>query len=444
MASLDPLHQGAYRIRPQGPLRGRIRVPGDKSISHRSVMLGALAQGETRIHGFLESEDCIATLNAFRCMGVNALVSGTDLVIQGAGPGGLTEPNTVLDMGNSGTGSRLLLGVLAGQTFCSALTGDTSLRSRPMARITQPLSQMGARFMGRENASKLPIMVTGGDGLKGIEYQTPVASAQIKSAILLAGLFAEGETVVVEPGPSRDHTERMLTAFGAKVASEGGRVSLKGGQALQGRTLHVPADISSAAFFMVAASIVPESDLTIEAVGVNPTRTGILDVLKEMGADITLDNPRELGDEPVADIRVKYAPLKGVTVSGDVVVRMIDEFPVFAVAAAFAETDSSVEGAEELRVKESDRIAAVVGQLKKMGAQLDERPDGFSVKGGGGLQGAQIDSLGDHRIAMSAAVAALAAGGDTIIRGTAPVATSFPAFFELINSLQPESAEAME
>ena len=436
------LEQGACVVRPSGPLQGRIRVPGDKSISHRAVMLGAMAQGKTRIQGFLESDDCIATLKAFERMGVLSARDGNDFLIQGAGANGLQEPDDVLDMGNSGTGSRLLLGVLAGQPFTAVLTGDASLRSRPMARVTNPLSELGARFMGRQDGALLPMTVKGG-GLKAIQYHSPVASAQIKSAILLAGLFADGVTTIHEPGPSRDHTERMLQSFGVDVKCEPGAASLQGGQALQARTIEVPGDISSAAFFMVAASVLPESDLFIEGVGVNPTRTGILETLQEMGADISIENERIMGAEPAADIRVRHSELRGVRISGDVVVRMIDEFPIFAVAAAYATSESVVEGAEELRVKESDRITAVVNQLKRMGAELSETPDGFSVAGGGGLRGAEVMSLGDHRIAMSAAIAGLAAQGDTHIQGTAPIATSFPNFFELMNLLQPGCIEVM-
>ena len=435
---MNPTHsleQGVCAVRPGGALKGTIRVPGDKSISHRAVMLGALAHGKTRIQGFLESEDCIATLKAFEQMGVLTARDDDDFLIQGAGEAGLQEPDNVLDMGNSGTGSRLLLGVLAGQPFTAVLTGDSSLRSRPMARVTNPLGEMGARFMGRQNGSLLPLTVQGGE-LKGLQYQSPVASAQIKSAILFAGLFAKGETAVHEPGPSRDHTERMLQSFGVEVDCEPGLAALQGGQPLQGRTVKVPGDISSAAFFMVAAAIIPDSELLIESVGVNPTRTGILEVLQEMGADITVSNEQMMGAEPVADIHIRHSELRGARISGETVVRMIDEFPIFAVAAAYATSESVVEGAEELRVKESDRITAVVNQLRRMGAELEESPDGFRVKGGGKLRGAKVYSLGDHRIAMSTAVAGLAAQGETKIRGTAPIATSFPNFFDLMNSLQ--------
>ncbi|MBI1390397.1 MAG: 3-phosphoshikimate 1-carboxyvinyltransferase [bacterium] len=442
MTKPNSLEQGVCIVRRSGGLTGRIRVPGDKSISHRAVMMSSLADGVSAISGFLESEDCIATLRAFEAMGVRSEQREDALVIHGRG-GALSEPDDVLDMGNSGTGSRLLLGVLAGQDFCAALTGDASLRGRPMARVTEPLSRMGARFMGRDGGRKLPLMTQGG-GLKGIEYASPVASAQIKSAILLAGLFAEGKTTIVEPGPSRDHTERMLRSYGVEVQSENGRVSLRGGQTLRTRDLDVPGDPSSAAFFTIGALITPESDLILENVGINPTRTGLYDVLLDMGADIAFENERLCGDEPVADLHVRHSPLRGVRVGGDTVVRMIDEFPIFSVAAAFAEGESTVEGAEELRVKESDRIAVMVGLLGRMGARIEERPDGFTVSGGAPLSGAQTDSKGDHRVAMSAAIAALNASGDTLIRGIAPIATSFPGFFDLLNQTAPGCAEVLE
>lgn len=435
---LNPLHQGTCRVSPSGPLRGTIRVPGDKSISHRAVMLGALAEGETTLRGFLESEDCLATLHAFQAMGATWEQQGENLVIQGRGGQGLIEPDQVIDMGNSGTGSRLLLGILAGQPFSATLTGDASLRNRPMGRVTQPLAQMGARFMGRDQDRKLPMTVRGGN-LKAIEYVSPVASAQVKSAILLAGLYAEGTTAVREPALSRDHTERMLKTFGAVLEEEERRTAIAGGQSLKAVTIDVPGDLSSAAFFLAAAAVVPGSDLTIESVGVNSTRTGMLDVLREMGAEIQILHPRSYGAEPVADLRIRYQPLRGVRISGETVVRMIDEFPIFAVVAAYAETPSIVEGAEELRVKESDRIRAIVEELGKMGAAMEERPDGFKVQGGGCLKGADTFSYGDHRIAMSLTVAGLAAKGDTTVRGTAPINTSFPGFFSLIKQLCLES-----
>jgi len=436
----NPLLRGVCRVKRSAPLCGSVRVPGDKSISHRAVMLASLAQGDSTIKGFLESEDCVATLKAFERMGAAWERRGGDLIVQGRGAQGLREPDDVLDMGNSGTGTRLLLGVVTGQDFAATLTGDSSLRSRPMKRVIEPLSLMGARFLGRENGGKLPLTVCGG-ALKGIHYRTPVASAQLKSAVLLAGLFAEGETCVEEPGPSRDHTERMLRTFGVNVHTEGLTHTLQGGPQLHSREITVPGDISSAAFFLTAAAIVPGSDLLIESVGVNPTRTGILDVLREMGANITLENERSCGAEPIADIRIRYAPLRGVRIGGDLVVRMIDEFPIFAVLAASAATPSIVEGAEELRVKESDRIAAIVEELNRMGASLSERPDGFAAAGGAKFRGAECGSRGDHRIAMSLAVAGLASSGETVVHGTAPIATSFPDFFALCQCLSPGSVE---
>ncbi len=442
--SLDPLLLGERVVRPAGALRGTIRVPGDKSISHRAVMLAALAKGTSRIRGFLESEDCICTLSAFEAMGISADRSGDELTIHGKGIHHLQEPEDVLNMGNSGTGTRLLLGILAGQEFSATLTGDSSLRVRPMRRVTEPLREMGAQFIGRDHGNRLPLSVQGGK-LKPIEYVSPVASAQIKSCLLLAALTAEGQTIIDEPGPSRDHTERMLKTFGIDMESIRNHAGhyrhvLQGGQQLKACDITVPGDVSSAAFFLVAASIVPESDLRIEGLGMNETRTGIIEVLQEMGADIRVENPRLEGAEPVADLHVRHAPLQGTRVSGDTVVRMIDEFPIFAVAAAFASSPSVVEGAEELRVKESDRITTIVDELGKMGIVIVERPDGFTVQGNSQAQGTAVKSYGDHRIAMSLAVAALAASGETLIKGTAPIATSFPAFFDLLDRVCPGSA----
>lgn len=435
---MDHLKQGTCLIKASHALHGTITVPGDKSISHRSVMLGALAKGTTTVRGFLEGEDCINTLRAFQQMGVNASRQGSDITIEGVGIDGLHEPNEIVDLGNSGTGARLILGVLSGQPFATTLTGDSSLRSRPMARVTVPLSQMGAQFLGRDNNNKFPLTVRGGH-IKGIHYQTPVASAQIKSSVLLAGLFADGVTKVTESVKTRDHTERMFQSFGIEMKIDGTSYSLEGGQELTGREIAVPGDISSAAFFMAAACIVPGSNLVIQNVGINPTRTGLLDVLREMGANITMLNESMLGAEPVADIQIQHSALKGVHVSGETVSRMIDEFPILAVLSCFAETPTTVEGAEELRVKESDRIATIVGELTKMGAKITEKPDGFTVEPGVQLMGASCASHGDHRIAMSVAIAALAAVGDTTIQGTAPIKTSFPEFFTLLQQLAPES-----
>ncbi len=442
MDTQNHLHRGSFRIRPAKPLIGTCKVPGDKSVSHRAVMVSSLAQGTSVIRGFLESEDCNATLNAFQQMGVNSKKENGELIIDGNGIHGLQEPVNIIDMCNSGTGTRLLFGILGGQNFATTLTGDSSLRSRPMGRITKPIREMGALFIGREENTKLPISIRGGN-LHAIDYDMPVASAQVKSAILLAGLYAEGITSVHEPAPARDHTERMLKTFGVTIAKGEGSYSIWPDQVLEGQEIEVPGDISSAAFFMVAASIVPESDLLLENVGINPTRTGILDVMQEMGADISLLNERKLGAEPVADIRIRHAPLHGVTVTGDTVVRMIDEFPIFAVAAAYASSSSVVEGAAELRVKESDRISVIVTEFRKMGVNIQEREDGFEVTGGSPLTGIECFSSGDHRIAMSLAIAGLAAQGETVVRGTASVATSFPTFFQLLHQTDPNCVEKL-
>ncbi|MDX9755269.1 MAG: 3-phosphoshikimate 1-carboxyvinyltransferase [bacterium] len=439
MSSEDHIYEGCCKIGPGGALRGTIRVPGDKSISHRAIMLSAIAQGESVIRGFLESEDCLATLKIFTQMGIDFSQEGDVLRIYGRGLSGLREPDHFLDMGNSGTGARLMMGILAGQPFATFLIGDSSLRKRPMGRVTEPLSRMGARFIGRENGTKLPLAIQGGH-LKGISYQSPVASAQVKSALLLAGLYAQGVTTLVEPGPSRDHTERMLKTFGYPIETEERSCTVSGPCGdVQGLKLDVPGDFSSAAFFMVAASILPGSDLLIESVGINPTRTGLLDVLQEMGADLTLENQRMSGAEPVADIRVRSHELHGTTIGGETVVRMIDEFPIFAVAAAKATTPSIVKEAEELRVKESDRIAVIVRVLRRMGVTIEEMPDGFAVQGNSELTGSSCASFGDHRIAMSLAIAGLAARGETVIQGIASVSTSFPHFFSLLETISPGS-----
>ena len=437
--SEDLIYEGSCRIRPCGPLKGMINIPGDKSISHRAAMLASLADGESVIHGFLESEDCIATLKAFSQMGIDFHYEDKDLHIHGKGISGLHEPEQCLDMGNSGTGARLLLGILAGQPFSSFMIGDSSLRKRPMGRVTDPLAMMGAKFIGRENGTKLPLAIKGGR-LRAIEYDTPVASAQVKSALLFAGLFADGVTIINEPGPSRDHTERMLQTFGYPVESEGRTVSVIGPvNDAEGRELTIPGDFSSAAFFIVAATILPDSDLMIQSVGINPTRTGLLDVLTEMGADITLNNQRMSGTEPVADIHVKYAELHGTMVSGEVVVRMIDEFPILAVAAARAKTPTIVREARELRVKESDRIAIIVRVLRRMGVEIEERSDGFQVLGNAKFKGASCASFGDHRIAMSLAIAGLLAEGETTVQGITSISTSFPDFFSILETLSPGS-----
>ncbi len=417
-----------------GALCGEITVPGDKSVSHRAVILGALAEGLTEIEGFLPGEDCLSTVDCLRKLGTGIMVDGERVTVEGVGPGGLREPEDILDAGNSGTTARLLLGVLAGQPFYSVLTGDASLRRRPMARVAEPLALMGARLSGRSGGRFLPLTVQGG-ALKALSYRSPVASAQVKSALLLAGLFASGRTEVTEPVQSRDHTERMLSAFGAEVAVEGLKVSVTGGSRLRGRRILVPGDISSAAFFLVAASITAGSDLLIKNVGVNPTRTGVLDVLLSMGADIEVRNEREESGEPVADLRVRYAPLTGVDISGGIIPRLIDELPVLAVAAAFAGGRTVVRDAAELRVKESDRIAVMTRELARLGVKIEELPDGFTVEGGQAVKGGSVQSRGDHRVAMSLCVAALGACGPVVLDDPDCIAVSYPGFLNTLGAL---------
>lgn len=423
------------RIQPSQGLHGDITLPGDKSISHRSVLLSSIADGDTRISGFLTGEDTQNTAKAMQALGIEIEGMGTgDLVVHGKGLDGLSEPLSVLDLGNSGTGMRLLAGLLSGQDFFTILMGDQYLMKRPMARIAEPLRLMGAKIDGRLGGKLAPLAIRGGGkALRSIAYASPVASAQVKSAVLLAGLYADGETRVSEPSKSRDHTERMLRFFGVDVREEGTTVMVRGRRSLRAKgPLEIPSDISSAAFFMVAASIVPGSDLLIRNVGVNPTRTGIIDVLVSMGSDIKLQNLREQAGEPTADIRVRHRKLHGVQIAGGMIPRAIDELPVLAVAASFAEGKTVIRDAAELRVKESDRITTMAGELRKMGAKVTEFPDGMELIGSGGLTGAVCDSHGDHRIAMSVAVAGLAARGETVIRDTEWIDTSFPGFERLL------------
>jgi 3-phosphoshikimate 1-carboxyvinyltransferase len=421
-------------IRPGGRLRGEIQVPGDKSISHRAVMLGALGKGETVIRGLLRGEDNLATLEAFRGMGVEVLDEPGDVLrIRGRGLNGLQEPQDVIDCGNSGTTMRLMTGLLAGQRFFSVLTGDRFLRKRPMKRVVVPLTGMGARILGRAGGEFAPLALKGSP-LTGITHQSAVASAQVKSALMLAGLYADGPTTIREPHVSRDHSERMLRWFGADVRPFDGGVILYPGRALQGREVTVPGDISSAAFFMVAALIVPGSELIIRQVGVNPTRSGIIDILRAMGGQIELLDQRECSGEPVADILVRASDLKGVEIGGALVPRAIDEFPVISVAACFAEGRTVIRDARELRVKETDRIASMCSQLEALGAQVEARDDGMVIDGGSELGAGQVSALGDHRIGMSMAVAALRARGSVTISETACTATSFPGFWELFDA----------
>ena len=421
-----------FKVAPGGKLAGQLRVPGDKSISHRSIMLGSLAEGKTQVSGFLEGEDSLATLSAFRAMGVK--INGPDdgrVEIEGVGLRGLQAPAGDLYLGNSGTSMRLMSGLLAGQSFSTTLTGDTSLSGRPMKRVTAPLVSMGADIE-TTNTWTAPLQIRGGAILTGINYNMPVASAQVKSSLLLAGLYAEGTTCVSEPAPTRDHTERMLTGMGYPVLREGNRVCIEGGHRLRGITIDVPADISSAAFFLVGASIAPASDLLLQHVGMNPTRTGIIDILRRMGADITVTNARDIGGEPVADLQVKSAPLHGIDIPPELVPLAIDEFPVIFVAAACAQGRTVLTGAEELRVKESDRIQVMADGLQTLGIDAQPTSDGMIIEAGTIGSGC-VDSHGDHRIAMAFSMAALRAQGDIEITHCANVNTSFPGFVEQAN-----------
>ncbi|RRW46117.1 bifunctional prephenate dehydrogenase/3-phosphoshikimate 1-carboxyvinyltransferase [Pseudomonas luteola] len=419
-----------YIANPGGSLSGRVRVPGDKSISHRSIMLGSLADGTTEVEGFLEGEDALATLQAFRDMGV--VIEGPTngrVTIHGVGLHGLKAPAGPLYLGNSGTSMRLLSGILSAQAFDTTLTGDASLSKRPMNRVADPLREMGAVIETAEQG-RPPMTIRGGQKLKGIHYDMPMASAQVKSCLLLAGLYAEGETSVTEPAPTRDHTERMLQGFGYPVTVEGNVARVRSGSTLTASRIEVPADISSAAFFLVAGSIAENSELVLEHVGINPTRTGVIDILRLMGGDITLENQREVGGEPVADLRVRSATLKGIEIPEALVPLAIDEFPVLFVAASCAKGRTVLRGAEELRVKESDRIQVMADGLKILGVSATPTPDGIVIEGGS-MGGGEVESHGDHRIAMAFSVASLRASAPIRIRDCANVATSFPGFLEL-------------
>lgn len=416
-----------FRVQPGGALTGRLRVPGDKSISHRAIMLGAIADGVTEIDGFLEGADALGTLVAFRRMGV--YIEGPSegrVVIHGAGVNGLRAPDGPLDLGNSGTSMRLLAGLLAAQPFASELVGDASLSRRPMRRVIEPLARMGAHIDASESGTP-PLTIHGGTRLQGMDYESPVASAQVKSAVLLAGLYAAGRTCVREPAETRDHTERMLTGFGYPVERGERRACVEGGGRLKARFVDIPGDISSAAFFLVGASIAPGSDLVLEHVGYNPTRTGVIEVLQAMGADIEVVEEREIGGEPVADLRVRAAELHGIDIPEALVPRAIDEFPVLFVAAACARGRTVLAGAAELRVKESDRIQVMADGLQALGIDAQPTTDGMIIDGGS-LGSASVNSHGDHRIAMSFAVAALRASGMIRVTDCAHVNTSFPGF----------------
>jgi 3-phosphoshikimate 1-carboxyvinyltransferase len=409
-------------------------VPGDKSISHRSIMLGAIAKGITKVRGFLRGEDNLSTMHAFRAMGVAINDDGETIQITGRGLYGLNEPGDVLDCGNSGTTIRLITGLLSGQSFFSVVTGDQYLRKRPMKRIVEPLSLMGAQIYGRNIGTLAPLAING-TTLKGIDYKSPVSSAQIKSSLMLAGLYADGETSVSEPSLSRDHSERMFSLFGASLVRNDNRVTVRGGFELTAQEVTVPGDLSSASFFIVAALITPNSELLIKNVGINTSRTGIIDILREMGGDIQLLDPREVSCEPVADILVRSSLLKGISISGSVVPRAIDEFPAICVAAARAEGVTVIRDARELRVKETDRITAMAGNLRKLGITVTETKDGMDITGSERLLGGTVDSFGDHRIAMSMSVAALAASAEITVTDIACIATSFPDFFPLLEKV---------
>lgn len=423
-----------FRVRPSRLRDATTTVPGDKSISHRALMLGSIARGRSEVSGFLNGADCLATAAAMRAMGVRMEQTGpTSLVIEGVGPSGLKAPGHDLDLGNSGTAMRLMAGLLAAQPFDSVLTGDASLRSRPMGRIITPLTRMGAAIESDCDGTP-PLQIAGGVRLRGIHYDMPVASAQVKSAVLLAGLYADGETSVFEPAVTRDHTERMLRSMGAAVTSNAGTVTLSGGQALSGCSIEVPADLSSATFIILGTLLSQGAEILIENVGVNPTRTGALDILQAMGGDIRLENPRQFGDEPVADIRVRASALRGVDVDPGLVSLAIDEFPALFVAAGAASGETRFSGLEELRVKESDRIAAMADGLRRLGIDIEETPDGAIVSGGR-FCGGEVDSFHDHRVAMSLTMAATIADGEVLVRGVDNVNTSFPGFEDCVARL---------
>ncbi len=424
-------------LRPASGLQGTLRIPGDKSISHRALMLGALAEGETIIQGLLPGEDPISTARCLRALGAEITeINSTEVRVRGTGLGRLKEASDILDAGNSGTTLRLMMGILASQPgLFSTLTGDLSLRSRPMGRVSTPLGQMGAQIWGRQGGKYAPLAILG-QSLKPFHYHSPIASAQVKSAVLLAGLLTPGQTLVTEPARSRDHSERMLRAFGAKIyTDESLTVAVEGPTRLVGQTVMVPGDISSAAFWLVAASIVPHSELLLENVGINPTRTGILEVLGAMGADIEQLNPREQAGEPVADLRVRSAQLRGTTIGGSLIPRMVDEIPVLAVAALAAEGKTIIRDAEELRVKESDRLAVMTQELRTLGAQIQEHPDGLEIQGPQPLTGAAVSPHTDHRIAMSLAIASLLARGETTLEDPDCARVSYPDFWTTLHRL---------
>lgn len=416
-------------------LKGEVTIPGDKSVSHRSVMFGSIAKGTTEIHNFLQGADCLSTIACFQKMGIEITRSGDQVLVHGKGLHGLKKPDAILDCGNSGTTTRLISGILAAQDFSVTLTGDASIQKRPMKRIMDPLAQMGANIRSINNNGCAPLAITG-TALHGIHYQSPVASAQVKSAILLAGLYADGETRVTEPHVSRNHTELMLTCFGADVRTEHTTAIIQPPAELYGNQILVPGDISSAAFFIAAGLMIPGSELLIRNVGINPTRDGILHVCRDMGADITLMNPKRGDGEPVADILVKTSSLHGAVIGGAIIPTLIDELPMIAAMACFAEGDTIIKDAAELKVKESNRIEVMVRNLAAMGADVEETEDGMIIHGGKPLHGAVIDSKLDHRIAMTFAVTGCCAEGETQILGAECVDISYPGFYEDLKRLK--------
>jgi len=423
-----------FRVTPSPIRDAAITVPGDKSISHRALMLGSVAEGRTEVSGFLAGDDCLATAAAMRALGVTIEQPGTtELLIEGVGRDGLQPPDREIYLGNSGTAMRLMAGLLAGQRFSCTLTGDESLTGRPMGRIITPLTLMGAAIESDCDGTP-PLQLSGGLRLHAIDYDLPIASAQVKSAILLAGIYADGRTSVTEPAVTRDHTERMLSSMGVDISARGGTISIAGGQDLRGCAVEVPGDLSSATFIILATLLSQDADIIIKSVGVNPTRTGIIDILKEMGADLTLENRRSLGQEPVADLRVRASRLRGAAVDPALVSLAIDEFPALFVAAAAAQGTTIFSGLEELRVKESDRISAMADGLRQLGIDVVETPDGAVIQGGR-FSGGEVDSYHDHRVAMSLAVAGTVADGEVLIRGVDNVDTSFPGFRDLMSSL---------
>lgn len=419
------------------PLRGEVTVPGDKSISHRAVMLGAISQGTTSVTNFLQGADCLSTINCFRKMGIDVEQLPEEILIHGKGLHGLTPPQSVLDVGNSGTTMRLLSGILAGQDFSSALTGDASIRKRPMKRIMTPLTAMGASVISREGNDCAPLYIEGRP-LKGIHYTSPVSSAQVKSCVLLAGLYGDCATSVTEPFVSRNHSELMLSSFGAQVSVSGTTVTIEPEPILEGQKVEVPGDISSAAYFIAAGLLIPGSEILIKNVGINPTRDGILRVCRQMGADITILDPREHCGERSADLLVKHSDLKGTVIQGALIPTLIDELPMIGVMAAFAQGTTVIADAQELKVKESDRLDIMVHHLTAMGTNVTPTEDGMIIQGGGSLQGAVLDSHLDHRIAMSFAVAGLAAQGETQITRADCVDISYPDFYTHLNNLCPD------